>query len=68
MNEWLRQELNEDIAPNGLEYTEEDIPDVMTCAGVLVNLICFNINVFWHTTFTKRTSTFKIIEGRRSDK
>ena len=51
MNDWLRQELNEDIAPEGLlDYTEEHIPDIMTCAGVLVNLICLNIDVSWHTT------------------
>ena len=53
MNDWLKKELNEDIAPEGLlDYTEEEIPDIMTCAGVLVNLICFNINVSWHTTST----------------
>ena len=53
MNDWLRKELNEDIAPEGLlDYTEEHIPDIMTCAGVLVNFICFNIDVLWHTTST----------------
>ena len=53
MNDWLRKELNQDIAPEGLlDYTEEHIPDIMTCAGVLINLICFNIDVSWHTTST----------------
>ena len=51
MDEQLRQELNEEIYPDGLlDYTEEHIPDIMTCAGVLVNLICLNIDVSWHTT------------------
>ena len=52
MNDWLRQELNEQIYPDGLDYKEEDIPDIMTCAGLLVNLICFNIDVSWDTTST----------------
>ena len=53
MDEQLRQELNEEIYPDGLlDYTEENIPDIMTCAGVLVNFICFNIDVSWHTTST----------------
>ena len=50
MNDWLRQELNEQIYPDGLDYKEEDIPDIMTCAGLLVNFICFNIDVSRHTT------------------
>ena len=51
MDEHLEEELNEEIGPGGLlDYTEEDIPDIMTCAGLLVNFICFNIDVSWHTT------------------
>ena len=39
MNEQLRQDLNEYIVSDGLDYTEEDIPDIMTCAGLLVNFL-----------------------------
>ena len=53
MNEQLEQDLNDEIAPGGLlDYTEEDIPDIMTCAGVLVNFVCFNIDVSWQPTST----------------
>ena len=51
MDKHLEEEINEEIGPGGLlDYTEEDIPDIMTCAGLLVNFICFNIDVSWHTT------------------
>ena len=40
MNKQLKQELNEEIGPEGLlDYTEEHIPDIMTCAGLLVNFL-----------------------------
>ena len=56
MNEQLEQELNDEIYPEGLlDYTEEDIPDIMTCAGLLVNFISLNIDVSWHTTLCHKS-------------
>ena len=43
MNKRLKEDLKAEITAEGLDYTEEEIPPVMTCAGETTLLWCINI-------------------------